>query len=1004
MKFVKIRGKPNLFILTLFTLLTIVMLYPLSLSVTTMVAEPTDPLLNAWRMQWNGRALLSSPDSLLSIFDTNILHPYPLTLAYSEHFILLTAQILPLILLPDSHLVGLNVSVLLTFVLSGYGMYLLMTAWTHNRWAGVIAGLLFAFSPNRFGQLNHLELLITPWMPLTLLTLHWTLTRPDRRTAIALIVLLNLQALSGFHFFFNLVIACILMTSIYLLTGRIHWRWGLWLTGGVSVLSVLLLNSPIWAMYLRFSDLMGAVRTAGEVRVYSAALTDYLTAIPYNSLYGWTFGYWPADDRQFQPLMPFGVTGALLAMLGVGLMIYDLRFTIYDLRFRKQNRSLRQAQAAGVEPVETNRLLFPILLSLLGLLLSFGLYENSVGAAWAWLMAYSPYQWLYENVIIFQAIRVPARFSILTVLGLTILAGFGVARLNYWLSRTHPTLPKGGELKKVPPLGGFRGADSQEESLMGRLTGRQLLYHSFFIILALLILTESWSAPLRGPEFPVGPDIPLAYDWLREETSPDSLILELPHDDASEFLYEYYSTHHWRRMVNGGTGYTPPIYRDLREWFSHFPDANAVDVAQQLGVDYVLLHQARYNEADWAQVMSDLPRYWPHIATVRQFESILVLELRPPSCQTEAAQIQVSAAFDRATFDIAQATVMYVNPTAAAFVADVRQVSRLMFGNQADDQPFLEPLVTPAGETQTVNVPIESPPSQIFLATLQRTLNLNDALSTPPPTVPPNLQPLGLTFENGTQLTDYSLPVEPLTPCRTVDLSLSWQQAQIGDVSLVQLLDPFGRVVAEQQQPLLAATDLFKRYRLPLLGTLPPGEYGLRIGLLSNEGTPRQAITDEGVVIPADRLPRFPLLIYAPPSTDESLSADPLAQFAEGIQLIGATIEQTELSATEWLRFSLTWQTNQTLSADYTVFTQLLGADGRVWGQFDNQPKGGWYRTTLWPLGQPLSDDYAFPLQADAPPGAYRLIVGLYDNQTQTRLPLADGSADFVEVGTITRR
>ncbi|MCB0197450.1 MAG: hypothetical protein KDJ65_36220, partial [Anaerolineae bacterium] len=45
-------------VLALFLGLTIVMLYPLSLHLMTMVPEPTDPLLNAWRMQWNAHALL----------------------------------------------------------------------------------------------------------------------------------------------------------------------------------------------------------------------------------------------------------------------------------------------------------------------------------------------------------------------------------------------------------------------------------------------------------------------------------------------------------------------------------------------------------------------------------------------------------------------------------------------------------------------------------------------------------------------------------------------------------------------------------------------------------------------------------------------------------------------------------------------------------------------------------------------------------------------------------
>jgi len=307
-------------VLTLFAGLAVLMLYPLSVSLTTMVPEPTDPLLNAWRMQWNAQAFLSGPQTIANIFNTNIFYPFPLTLAYSEHFIMLSLQALPFLLLADSHLLGMNLSVLVTFALSGYAMYLLLTDWTGRRAVGIVAGLLFAFSPLRFGQVNHLELLVTQWMPLALLALHWTLIRPGWRYPVLFIIFFNLQALSGFHYGLNLTIACFLLSVAYLITGRIRWRSGLWLAAVVSILITLLFNWPIWRVYLFFSDVMGAVRTPGEVRIYSAALTDYLTTIPHNFLYGFTFGRWHAADHQFQALMPFGVGGVLLVLLAwVGL-------------------------------------------------------------------------------------------------------------------------------------------------------------------------------------------------------------------------------------------------------------------------------------------------------------------------------------------------------------------------------------------------------------------------------------------------------------------------------------------------------------------------------------------------------------------------------------------------------------------------------------------------------------------------------------------------------------
>jgi hypothetical protein len=123
------------------------------------------------------------------------------------------------------------------------------------------------------------------------------------------------------------------------------------------------------------------------------------------------------------------------------------------------------------------------------------------------------------------------------------------------------------------------------------------------------------------------------------------------------------------------------------------------------------------------------------------------------------------------------------------------------------------------------------------------------------------------------------------------------------------------------------------------------------------------------------------------------------------IRFLGSQVYHPEtVAAGDWLRFSLFWQADQPLETDLTVFTQLLGPDGQVWGQWDNQPKGGWYSTSLWLPGRPLADDYAFQIDPAAPAGNYRLIAGLYDPATGQRLAVTAGPGqgnDFIEVATL---
>src|SRR5262249_28217051 len=162
------------------------------------------------------------------------------------------------------------------------------------------------------------------------------------------------------------------------------------------------------------------------------------------------------------------------------------------------------------------------------------------GPAFAPLLRYSPYFWLYDHIVFFQGIRGVGRNGIMVAVGFAALAGWGVATLFQFIKQ---------------------GLKVQAIALIA------------------LILLESWSAPLFGPKIPTGSQTPPVYAWLRTEIPADAILLELPYrvsiwapnpaqrvfdTGVSEFVYEYYSSYHWRRLVNGSTGFTPPVIEDLR--------------------------------------------------------------------------------------------------------------------------------------------------------------------------------------------------------------------------------------------------------------------------------------------------------------------------------------------------------------------------------------------------------------------------------------------------------
>lgn len=114
-----------------------------------------------------------------------------------------------------------------------------------------------------------------------------------------------------------------------------------------------------------------------------------------------------------------------------------------------------------------------------------------------------------------------------------------------------------------------------------------------------------------------------------------------------------------------------------------------------------------------------------------------------------------------------------------------------------------------------------------------------------------------------------------------------------------------------------------------------------------------------------------------------------LAQFAEGIDLLGAT---HPVVVRDRLHLTLFWQGRQPIPRDYTVFLHLVDANGQMVGQWDQLPAAGVALTTTWQPQQVIVDDYQIPFQLTGASAPYQLLVGLYDPTTGQRLPLQTSS------------
>ncbi|MAT98321.1 MAG: hypothetical protein CL608_14345 [Anaerolineaceae bacterium] len=119
-----------------------------------------------------------------------------------------------------------------------------------------------------------------------------------------------------------------------------------------------------------------------------------------------------------------------------------------------------------------------------------------------------------------------------------------------------------------------------------------------------------------------------------------------------------------------------------------------------------------------------------------------------------------------------------------------------------------------------------------------------------------------------------------------------------------------------------------------------------------------------------------------------AISRPLMAQFGEHIQLLGYDLDTGQAQAGGEIGLTLYWQAIATPPQNYTVFNQLIGSDGQIWGQFDSPPVGAAWLTATWLPGEIVIDERTIPIRADAAAGEYTLAIGLYTPNDGVRLPI----------------
>ncbi len=386
----------------LYGVLAVVLTLPLAGHLQTrMIGGAGDPLFTCWYLDHNIQRLLSGRWGQWA--DTNIFFPSPDTWAYSEPNTSTSLLALPFHLLTGGDLVTTyNLTLMACMVLNAVAMHVLVFDLTRRRAAAVLAALVFAFAPARFGHVEHLHMVASMWMPLTLFFARRFLRKPGwgRGLGVGACYVLNALASAFYLVLLNLILIVVLAFHLKGagFTARLRGLLKLGVPLGLAAIVV-------WAAYrpfFRVRQELGFRRSMKECLLYAARPASYLAPADWQAR-NWIYN----SRRSWVPKA--GHRGALL--VGVVPLLLLTGWGVAVLRGR--------AIARRGWPF--------LVLALVAVGLSFG--PRFLGRT-------NPlFVLLYEHLPGVDGIRVVWRYGVGYVFAVAVLAGLGVTvlgRLGRW--------------------------------------------------------------------------------------------------------------------------------------------------------------------------------------------------------------------------------------------------------------------------------------------------------------------------------------------------------------------------------------------------------------------------------------------------------------------------------------------------------------------------------------------------------------------------------------------
>lgn len=547
----------NLWVFLYYCLVSVFMTWPLTLHLrTSVIGGMGDNIYFVWLIRWYQKVFLEGQGH--PFFNPMMNYPQGWNLSTTETSL---ASALPGV--PFSAwlgpIAGYNIAMLLTFVLSGFFMYLWVRSLTKSNAAALLAGTLYAFSPYHIAHfvVGHLNLCGIEWFPLYFWGLHNLLNSKkkfDLKSVLLTGLPLGLIAFTSMYYLYMTLIFSLIFVAGYLCFTRfsVFRNKFFW----IEAASAIALCVPFVYFALRpFINLAQSgtlvSRSIEYASMYSASPTDFFLPSSDHFLLGALFSKWFDRSLWNESSLYIGLIALVFAVVAItGQKKSQHRWFIWTA-------------------------LIVIVASFI-LALGINLHWNNQAVVWqipdflqglfkkSETLIYLPSAWLFNHLPFFDKMRSIMRFGFFVLLFMPILAGIGFARIQQKLK-----------------------------------TKAQVFFTLGILLLALFdFYPGSYAASLTQPQ-------PRAVDlWLSDQPGQGAVV-QMPFSASSDQAQIYYTLFHQKPYIGGFFNANQPVqYLEIQPILDGFPDQSSVQLLQDLGVEFIVVDRNTYN--DYAQISHEM--------------------------------------------------------------------------------------------------------------------------------------------------------------------------------------------------------------------------------------------------------------------------------------------------------------------------------------------------------------------------------------------------------------